>query len=88
MSTKALVVEDDPQVMDTIEDTLDHAVGILSTLAREDSTMAGKIKAMMNRMLRRLRGAPRFLPDPDGVILSKEIRAVIRYVTKQTSYCQ
>jgi len=72
---------------DTIEDTLDHAVGILSRLAHEDSTMAGKLKQAMAKMLRRVRGSVRFLPDPEGVALTKEINMVMRYISKQTSYC-
>lgn len=73
---------------DTIEDTLEHAVYIITQLAHEDSTMAGKLKQAMAKMLRRVKGSPRFLPDPDGVILTKEINTVMRYITKQTSYCE
>jgi len=72
---------------DTIEDTLEHAVGILKELAHEDSTMANKIKQAFAKMLRRVKGSPRFLPDPDGMALTKEITTVMRYIGKQTSYC-
>jgi len=72
---------------ETIENTLEHALDIIKRLAHEDSTMANKLKQAMAKMLRRVKGSTRFLPDPDGKALVKELSTVMRYIGKQTAYC-
>lgn len=66
---------------------LEAANTVLNTLARTDSTMATKLKTAIGKILRRIEGGPRFLPDPDSSKLMKELKSIITYVTKQTSYC-
>lgn len=72
---------------ETIKDKLETTVTMLRTLARTDSTMAQKIAAAMSKVLRRLSGSPRFLPDPEGRALSLELQTIQRYVSKQMSLC-
>jgi hypothetical protein len=71
-----------------IKDHLDGAVRLISTVAHEDSTMAQKLKALLSRPYRRVSGSPRFLPDPEGKALGKELFSILNYVKKQLSHCQ
>jgi predicted DNA-binding WGR domain protein len=73
---------------DHIKEDLDDAMGTISTIAKEDSTMAGKLKKYISHVVRRVSGSPRFLPDPEGQKLIKEVRTIINYVKKQTAYCR
>lgn len=72
---------------DAIKDKLEGAMTVLRTLAHADSTMATKIAAAMAKVLRRLSGSPRFLPDPEGLAMSLELQTIQRYVSKQMSLC-
>lgn len=72
---------------DAIKDKLENAVTALRTLAHTDSTMASKIAAAMSKVLRRLSGSPRFLPDPEGRAMALELQTIQRYVSKQMSLC-
>ena len=56
-------------------------------IARADSTMAGKIQKLIRGPMMRAKGAPRFLPDADGTKITKELRTLDRYLTKQMAYC-
>ena len=68
---------------------MENATAILRDVASADSTMARKIMDLMARPIRRLRSGEgsRFLPDPEGAALGRELRSIINYVTKQLSYC-
>ena len=71
----------------TIENALDRGVKLIKELASEDSTMGMQLVKLMSRPIRRMRGAPRFLPDPEGVQLMKELNTLFRYIEKQLSLC-
>ena len=49
--------------------------------------MARKILGELGRVLRRLGGSTRFLPDPEGAALTKELARINTYVGKQLSMC-
>ena len=66
---------------------LEATNALLNALTHADSSMASKLKGAIGKVLRRLEGSPRFLPDPDGVQLARELKTIITYITKQTSYC-
>lgn len=72
---------------DHIKEDLDDALGTISAVAKEDSSMAGKLRKYISHVIRRVSGSPRFLPDPEGRKLMKDIRTIINYVKKQTAYC-
>ena len=71
-----------------IKDHLDSALRLIGTVAHEDSTMAQKLKKLLGRPYRRVSGSPRFLPDPEGRALGKELFSILNYVKKQLSYCR
>lgn len=71
-----------------VEDHLDETDKLLRLISHEDSTMAKYLKDKIEHVLRRLRGSPRFLPDPDERKLAKELYTIINYVRKQLSHCQ
>ncbi len=68
-----------------IEQALDRAVAHLRGYAHQDSTMAAKLIGFFEKSLRRLRGAPRFLPDPSGKALAAELATARTYIQKQLS---
>ena len=72
---------------DSIQASCERAKTFLSVLAHEDSTMARKILGELGRVLRRLGGSTRFLPDPEGAALTKELARINTYVGKQLSMC-
>ena len=72
---------------DTVVSALESAIQFIRTIAHEDSSMAGKLLRQMGKPLRRAQGSPRFLPDPEGKALTKELNTISRYVEKQLSYC-
>ena len=72
---------------EAIEDHLVQATRILKDVAHADSTMAAKLKGNIGKVLRRVSGSPRFLPDPDGRRLAKDLFTIINYVRKQLSHC-
>ena len=76
------------QMSDVVAGTLEEAAGTLRNVAHEDSTMAAKLLKLIDVSLRRVGGSPRFLPDPEGVALRKELATMLTYVTKQLSLCQ
>jgi predicted DNA-binding WGR domain protein len=72
---------------EVIKDKLGEVVIDLRTLAHTDSTMASKLMTAMSKVIRRLSGSPRFLPDPEGRALALELQTIQRYVSKQMSVC-
>jgi len=72
---------------DTIEAALDRGVRLIRALTSEDSTMGQKLMKLMSRPLRRVQGKPRFLPDPEGKALLKELNTLFTYIEKQLSLC-
>jgi predicted DNA-binding WGR domain protein len=70
-----------------VKTDLEGAMATLSAVAKEDSTMASKVKGYLAKTIRRLSGTSRHLPDPEGNKLAKELKTIIGYVKKQTAYC-
>jgi predicted DNA-binding WGR domain protein len=70
-----------------IQQDLTAALADIERGAVEDSTMATKLKRQLGAAVRRLTGGPRFLPDPEGRKLRKQLVAIRNYVGKQLAYC-
>ena len=68
-----------------IDKALDEALMLVTRL--EDSSMASKVKGFLKAPMNRMRGAPRYLPDSDGTEVTKELRRLNNYLTKQLSLC-
>ena len=77
----------DRDTADLINALQEADVLVSRQIERADSTMAGKIKKLIRGPMMRAKGAPRFLPDSDGTKITKELRTLSRYLTKQLSYC-
>lgn len=67
--------------------TLGQTVDILRQVTHADSTMGQKLMKIIGKPYRRLGGSPRFLPDPEGRALARELGTIVNYVRKQLSYC-
>jgi len=70
-----------------IQQDLTAAMADIERGAVEDSSMASKLKRQLGATIRRLTGGPRFLPDPEGRKLRKQLVAIRNYVGKQLAYC-
>jgi hypothetical protein len=70
-----------------VHQTLSRTLDILRQVTHADSTMGQKLAKIIGKPYRRLSGSPRFLPDPEGRALARELGTIINYVTKQLSYC-
>lgn len=85
--TKAQQEIDSTKQSTAVFTILSHALDLIQRLTHEDSTMAAKLKQMMSRPLRRVQEYPRFLPDPEGIALKKELQTITNYLRKQLSFC-
>ena len=72
---------------DTIEAACLSAKTLIQAIAHQDSSMGKKLQDALGKVLRRLGGSVRFLPDTEGIKLKKELIAINRYIGKQMSLC-
>ena len=75
---------------DVIKAALEKALSYIRTVAHEDSTMGRQLATLISKPLRRVSIVTmgRFLPDPEGKALRKELNTLSVYMEKQLSYCQ
>ena len=84
---KIIEALDETKERDTegLKDDLEAAMNLVSAVP--DSTMAAKLRSYIRKPYGRLKGLPRFMPDPDGKVVTKELTTILRYLNKQMAYC-
>jgi predicted DNA-binding WGR domain protein len=70
---------------DLLISDLEKAKNLISGF--EDSSTANKVKTLIRVPLGRLRKDPKYLDDPEGVRIYKELKRIHNYVSKQLSNC-
>ena len=75
------------QPVEAIDATLQAALDAINEVSAEDSGIAGRLRKLISKPMRRVRGGGRFKPDPGNMQLMRELYTIKNYATKQTAYC-